>query len=1040
MKYLFFTFTLLAFNSTMKIKAQEQKIPNIISGTVTAVESNKPIPNAIIKVVGSKDKTETDKFGNYIIAPNNGQKLLITATHFKPITVPIGSEPIINVNLVESIDTTVDSNHKRLSSVLITALGSGNGDKQAGYSYSNLEGRELSEIPSGNLANNLSGKVAGVEITTASSGAGGSTKVTIRGNKSLAGNNQPLYVIDGVPMDNTNLAGNVNSATSQYNRSDYGSGISDINPDDIESMEVLKGPNAAALYGSRAANGVILITTKRASAGQKLGISYSTSITLDNALILPEYQNEYGQGTRGKIPSSREELLSATGSWGGKLDSTQQPYFDGTKKAYLAQPNNVKDFFKTGQTYVNTIALETSSEKTALRFSYSKFNNGGIIPSNKLQKDNFNIRANSSFINNKLLVDGKATYFIQRAYNRPMLGATSSNAINSLFLIPRNVDIHDLHDERYSDGRQKTWGSLIQNPYFTTNISTNNDSKNRFIGMASAKYLINDKLNALIRAGTDHIQQQITSISPIGSTNTTKGSINLSSPNLIENNFDALISYNNKISSKWSLSANIGASVMYRQYDALYANGNNFLIPNIESINTVQEKTSSRTFYEKQINSLYAYTQLGFLEYLFVNLSGRNDWSSALPKTNRSYFYPAINTSLVLSDMPEWKKLDLSWVNLAIIRLGWAQVGSDTDPYQVYYQYAVDTNPFLGVIGISDPLIRPNSNLKAEITSSFESGLETQFLDGLIYTDITFYRSDTKNQIVVLALPPSSGYNKEIANIGNVRNSGLEILLGGFPIKGSKFSWESSFNMAFNKNQLVSLINNYETYQLTKLDNIPLAIMATVGGGYGDIYGTDYKRNVNGQIIVDSQGYPLATDMKKLGNSQPVGQLGFNNTFRYNDFTLKFLIDARIGGKVFSYTDLSMTTEGVSIESLNGRENGIIVDGIDEAGNKNTTSVSAENYYNIVNQRITSRYLYDATNVRLRELTLSYKIPVSKIKNLNFVQSATVSLIARNLFFIYKTTKNIDPESNFSTGNAQGIAYFDLPSTRNFGLSLNVNF
>ncbi|MCO4291294.1 SusC/RagA family TonB-linked outer membrane protein [Solitalea sp. MAHUQ-68] len=1013
----------------MGISATAFSQQRTIKGTVTSADDKQPIPSVTVMIKGTSTATQTDLDGKYSIKAAEGATLVFSYIGYLSREIKLGSGDVVNVTL--SLDS------RQLGEVVVTALGISKEKKTLGYTATELKGDQVSTVKESNIANALSGKVAGVVVTPSSSGPGSASRIVIRGNRSLSQNSQPLYVVDGVPIDNSdngNVGVKPGDATQQYDRLDYGNGIGDINPDDIESMSVLKGPNAAALYGSRANNGVIIITTKKGRAGKGVGVTFTSSTTIEDPLVLPEYQNQYGQGALGKAPTDMTALLSTPGSWGAKLDGSQQLYYNGTQKAYSAQPNNVKDYFKTGQTYANTLALESGNENLTFRFSYSNFYSKGMLPNSDLLKNTFNLRGTAKF-GKRISVDAKITYFTQDADHRPYMGDNYDNPTLQLLQMPRNVANSDIQTYKNADGTLSSWGSTIQNPYWTQYANTNGDTRRRLTGMISGSYQFTDWFTAQVRFGSDYLNQTINQTFPYYHVLYTKGRVTERTPQTLESNFDALLMFKKNIASNITFNGSLGGNMLHQRFEDVGYIGDSFKVPDLETIGNTATQQVTYNFSEKRVNSVYASAEFGYNNYLFLSVTGRNDWSSSLPSNNRSYFYPSVSASWVFSEMFQ---LSPSTISFGKLRLSYAKVGSDVIPYQTLSLYSIDPRLYNGSPRSYVPQVKPNENLKPETTNSFEIGAELRFLNNRLYTDFSYYNTKSKDQIVSLPVPQSTGYTQQWANAGELTNKGVEVLVGGIPVKTKDFTWDASLNFAHNENTLNSLLPGFPTYLLGDLDQTPtVKIAATVGGGYGDIYGNTYLKDSQGRLVLDANGIPLSSSSPViLGNYQPKWTAGFTNTLTYKNLAFSFLIDARVGGQLYSYTDQYLTSLGVSLESLEGREGGVPVSGVNEAGNVVNTNVEASSYYNTRNARIAEQYIYSATNVRLREASLQYRVP---IKN-QFFRSFTVGLVGRNLFFISKKTKNIDPESSYSVSNSQGISFFNMPSSRSFGLNLNVSF
>jgi len=996
-----------------------------ITGKVTSAADGSAVPGVSVLVKGTTNGTATDSDGRFSIQANPNDVLVISFIGFATQEIAVQGRTSLEVALAEDV--------KELSEVVVTALGISREKKTLGYAAQDLKSDEINLVNTGNVVNNLAGKIAGVNITQGSTGPGGSTRVVIRGNKVLSGNNQPLYVVDGVPLDNSS-AGSIGSQNSQYNVTDYGSGAADINPDDIESLTVLKGPNAAALYGSRATNGVILITTKKGKAGKGWGVTLNSTATFERPMILPKFQNQYGQGTQGNAPGSLADLVAQPNSWGAKLDGSSKIGYMGEQRPYSAQPDNVKDFFETGRTFTNSVGITGGSGPATFYLSYTNYDTKGILPNNSLQKNTFNFRGTAE-IGSRLSLDAKVTYFLQEAKNRPEQGESDlGNVTSMVYNMPRNISIADAaaYYEK-PNGAPLSWATPSYQPYWIANKSANNDTKHRVLGFIKATYKITDWLSVMARAGSDFTSQKIFNLRPYYHPIADRGQFSRRAPEFTETNLDGLIMINKKINETFTVNANIGANLRYNRYENFGIDASQLLYPQAISIESAKTKSPYYDFSEKKVNSVYASAQLGYNNYLFLDLTARNDWSSTLPASNRSYFYPSASLSWVATDMLEINSNTLSFLKL---RTSWAQVGNDTDPYRTGFVYELSTFPYLTTTFLSVPRDVPNANLVPEITTSSEVGTEIRLLNNRIYIDATYYNIVTKDQVVALRTAESSGYSSFFKNVGQVSNKGFELLLGGTPVKTDDFTWDVSLNLAHNKNKLDKLVDGLETYQLGSINNGGISVLATAGGGFGDIYGYDYLRK-DGKLVVNDQGLPRAeTNAKILGNYQPKATLGLTNAVRYQQFTFRVLIDGRVGGEIYSFTDRGMWSAGVSSETLAGRDEGVTVVGVKEDGQDVSTVVTAENYYRSIAGTISTPFIKDATNFRLREFSMSYAIPV-KALNLPF-KSASFGIVGRNLFFLYKKVNSFDPEVSYSTGNAQGVAYYNLPSSRSIGFNLNI--
>ncbi len=1015
-----------------------------ISGTVKDKATGEALIGASVIDNQTGNGTITDLDGNFSIKVNSpSTSLKISFVGYDDFVLVLNGQK--NVDILLSAGMQLDE-------VVVTALGISRKKKAIGYAMTELKSDDINDAKETNVINQLAGRVAGINITKSSAGPGSGSRVIIRGNNSLSGNNQPLYVVDGVPVDNSGFGSANGAGTANYKRTDYGTGISDINPDDIASVSVLKGPNAAALYGSRAANGVILITTKKGARGKGLGVTYSTYYTMETPMILPKYQNEYGMGSLGQIDDDLETYKTHSGSWGPKMDGSERLYWTGDKKAYSAAPDNVKNFFRTGSNFINTLAFNGGNDFGTFRFSYTNTKANSILENSGLQRHNFNLRAGAN-LTDKLSLDAKVTYFIQNSKNRPDQGTEGIMAY--LYGVPRNVSIDDLKDYQNDDYSSRSYNSLGSNPYWLLYNDRNDDRRNRMQGFTKLTYKFSEHFSIMGRIGLDNIDQNIETVNAYGHWYYPTGGINFRDYKTAESNMDFLAMYNTKLSSDLNFDFNFGGNMMRRTFSSQGISASDFRIPTKATV-TSTNPDKRYPFYnpqgEKRINSLYVSSQFGYKNFAYLDLTGRNDWSSTLPESNRSYFYPSASLSFLLSEL-----INVNAINYSKLRFSYAKVGSDTDPYKLTNSFFLDSEGYLGTTTLSTSSTRLNPNLKPEQTKSFEIGYETKMFDSRFYMDLTYYSIKTNDLITTVPVPPASGYSRELTNVGEMTNKGIEAVIGFVPVKTNDLTWDVSFNFAKNDNRLVKLIEGVDNFIFTTTNSGNLVVQATVDGTeidgekveghFGDIYGTELMRNDAGQLVVDATGHPQKTGKKVyLGNYQPDWTGGMFNVINYKNLAFKFLIDARIGGQLYSGTDARLDASGVSKRTLAGREDGIVVDGVVNTGTadepvweKNTVNIPIEEYFGSISGAA-SEYIYDQTNIRLREVSLTYKMPSSFFSKIG-IKDVSIGLVGRNLMFFKNSLENFDPESTYSTSNfAQGVLFYNLPSTKSLGVNLRVKF
>ena len=1042
-----FVFVFAAMLSLQGVMAQT------ITGTVSD-QGGVPLPGVNVVEKGTTNGTSTDFDGKYTITVSGNDAVLeFSSLGMRTLEAAINGRTTIDIRMEEDA--------QELGEVVVTALGISREKKSLGYAVTEVQGDDVSLVKEPNVVNSLAGKVAGVVVSRTTSGPGGGTRVVIRGNNSISGNNQPLYVVDGVPIDNSAM--NAPTGAGEYSIPDLGTGISDINPDDIESLSVLKGPNAAALYGSRASNGVIIITTKRGALKKGLGVSFTSSATFEDPFVLPKYQNRYGRGTDGNFPTvnpgdplaTQVSAVAGTSSWGPRFDGSERLAYNGETRAYVAQPNNVEDFFETGASFVNTLSLSSGNENSSLRFSYTNSELQSILPNSTVDRDNFNLRAFSK-LSDKLSLDTRVTYFLQKANNRPTQG--TEGAMAYLWPLARNVHINDL--KRYQDLENPLDPSNLYkviaptssggNPYWMLYNDSNMDRRSRISGFAKLQYEFTDWLSAFVRVGTDAITQDSEAITRTGHHFYGRGRIIYDKNDRTETNYDFLLMFNKDLSSKFNLTANVGANGLRHSTVRSTVRGENFKIPgrpfldNTEEIFATRPDGTQEARIQKSVNSVYGSASLAYDDMIYLDLTGRNDWSSALAAENRSYFYSSASLSFLLNEAFDMG----SNINLFKLRGSVASVGNDTDPQQLVNLFRIAANGFLGNITVSREVNGKSTlfseSLQPEDVESSEFGLELRAFKNRFYADFSYYDIKSRALIFDVPLDPGSGFDNFRTNVGEITNKGFEVLLGGIPVQTQNFSWETSINLSKNENKLVRLIEGQDIFEFSSSNSGIVSTVARVGEGFGDIETTTWLRNDAGQLIVTAEGRPQATgERKKFGNYQPDAVGGFSNNFRYKNLSLNTLIDFRIGGEIYSGTDAGLDAAGVSERSLQYREGGVMVEGVIDNGDgtfsPNTTTISAQDYWGAVSG-IGSEYVYDQTNIRLREVSLTYNFPKKILEN-TFVTNASISAVGRNLLFIYKDVDNFDPESSYSTSNfSQGVLFYALPSTRSFGLSLNVNF
>ena len=1023
--------------------AQERQI----TGTVKNSD-NTPIANASYLIKGTKTGGLTDENGHFTISVKGPNAVLIfSAVNLKTKEVTVGKN--------SSLDITLEPAENRLAEVVVTALGIQKQKKSLGYSIQEVKGSTLVEARETNLVNDLSGKVSGLQVVRAGNGPGGSSQIILRGNNSLTGLSQPLIVVDGIPMDNSTGRVGIGASNGFYNTSlDMGNGLSDINPDDIASISVLKGPAAAALYGSLGGNGVILITTKTGKKQPGLGITLSSSVGFESIFTNPDMQNSFAQGSNGKYDSV------STISWGPKING--QTVTDWSGKPVKLQPyDNVANFFRNGVISNQNISFQQQLNSTSIYASYNRFDVKSMIPGQKLSRNNLTARAVTKFGNNEnWTLDTKVQFINATADNRSIEGQDYSifGTINNL---PRTLDIRNFENPLDASGKMFWWqkGSGA-NPYWTAKYNLNSDTRNRFIMYASVKHNFTKWLMGQASAGADMYTTNTEAKLYAGSPGSTTGNYSLGRQTYQQTNYSGLLTAKkDNLLGKLGGSVMVGGNLMKWQQSELNGSAGTLKVPNLFSVNnSVGNPGVSQAFSQKKINSLYGSVELNYDGYLFLSSTFRNDWSSALSPRNNSYFYPSVSLSYVFTDMINQMGGTLpSWFSFGKLRASYAAAGSDLDPYELYNTYYISTDPNGNTTaGRNGTLF--NDSVRSQLIKSYEAGAELRFFQNRIGLDVSVYKSNATNQLITLPMDPLSGYSGRIINAGNVQNKGIEVTADARILNNPKsLNWTLGVNFSHNKTTVPSIYPNVNKYQLPGggFDNIQ--ILAVAGQPYGEIYGTKLMRVTDAkdanysQLILTTNGLPQSTtDISRLGNQQATALLGFTNSFSYKGFGLSIQLDARFGGKIFSQTLDNMERNGTAAITVNnGSRDSMTVKGVllDPSTNQyvsNTHRISTQQYWGAIagsgNTGITETNLYDASNVRIRNIQLSYNFP-NKMLNSTFIQKAIVSVSCNNVWLISSHMHGLDPESVFATGTPSvGFENASPPTSRIFYVNLSLGF
>ena len=947
-----------------------------------------------------------------------------------------------------------------LSEVVVTALGIKRDRKALGYGVSEVKGEELTKAKETNVINSLSGKVAGLVVQNTAGGASGSTRVLLRGNTEISGNNQPLYVIDGVPLDNTNFG-----SAGEAGGYDLGDGISAINPDDIENMTVLKGPAASALYGSRASHGVILITTKKAEK-DRISVEYNGSFTIDTQLAKwDDIQEVYGMGYGGKLPTS--STSGTNSSWGPKADAFIYKYFDGVEREFKMYPNNADGFFRTGFTTQNTAILSVNSGKTGIRFSLTDMRNKDILPNTNMSRDNFNLRVTSAA--GPVDLDFTANYTREDVKNRPALGDSQSNVGKNLMTLAGTYNQEWLQTYQDAEGNYSNWNGNDQynkNPYWDLYKNNNTTKKDVFRFTAKAIWNITDHLKLQGTVGTDINNMTFEDYIAKTTPGTPAGKLTNKIFNNRTLNAELLALYNNSFGD-FDINATLGGNIFKVNNKTTTATGVDQQMNDVINIMNYQEQNVREDMYQKQINSIFGSASVGYKHTYYLEATVRGDKSSTLPTNNNVYVYPSFSGSVVFSEFIQNKKL----INYGKFRASWAQVGSDTDPYQLALNYTTGKYSYPGyTIGMINNSTQPNKDLKPTRTNSFELGLEMKFFNNRLSLDMTYYNQLSKDQIIGLASTTTSGYSYRLINAGEIENKGIEIALNGRVFQYKDFAWDAGINYSKNINKVKSLVEGMDYFELANASWCGVSVGAKVGEDYGAIRGKDFKRAPDGQVIINAKtGLPeVDEEIKTIGNSSWDWTGGFYSTFTYKNFRLSAGFDVKIGADLYSMSMNSAYKTGKAIQTLAGRDEwyaseeareaagmsdaewraaglckGFIAPGVIDNGDgtyrQNDIPVNPETYWKAIANDVQSAFVYDNSYIKCREITFGYTFPEKILSKLKYVKSLSISFVARNPFIVWKKIPNIDPDSGYNTSGL-GLEYGSLPSRRSYGFNVNVKF
>ncbi|MFC2125424.1 SusC/RagA family TonB-linked outer membrane protein [Bacteroidota bacterium] len=1040
---------LMIFTCLPSLWAQDR----LVSGKVTADEDGSALPGVNVMIMGTTEGVITDMDGNYKVSVPDGATLGFSYIGFAGQEIAVGNRSVIDVSMLT--DAT------ELQEVVVTALGITRDKMALSSSVTEVEGDQFTEARELNIANALAGHVAGVNVSNMGTGPAGSTRVIIRGNASISGGNQPLYVIDGIPMDNSDQG-----QAGMWGGNDWGDGTSSINPDDIESISVLKGANAAALYGSRASNGVILITTKKGGKKKGLGVEFNSNYVFETVYDQTEYQTEYGHGGNGEPPENASSVgLSA---WGGPLDgsiplawgrdSVMRPYVNTFEEEGQngITGNNFKKFYEPGTTFTNSLAVSGGDAKQNFRASLSYLDNNSPMQNAGFDRLNASLNANGQY--GKFTLGAKILYSNEKAKNRPRVSDSPGNPHQAIFNMPSSMDITDYQGDpdkpgatytkpdgsrvvitgsNHEDGEElNVFGTWLQNPYWAAYQYVGTTDRDRVIGSFLGRYDITDWLFVHLRAGTDWNMHRRESLEPYGTAYRRGGGGNTRNRTTRETNMEWLLGVN-KTFGEIGLNAFVGGNWMRRKYEEIGISYSDFNIPFYHSPSNGNSQSFFYGFNEKGINSLFGSVELNYGGFIYLTATAREDWFSTLNPETNNILYPSVGVSYVFSDMFTMP----SFVTAAKVRGSWAQVGGDTDPYATLLTYGLE-----GAGHLSRPLGRisqssiPNANLKPLTSSEYEFGFDVRFFENRLGLDFTYYRQLTTDDILSATISVGSGFTGTTVNIGEMENKGIEFLLTATPVRGD-LTWDVSFNIANNISEVLALGSGIEKLGGTEPRTRQAYIYHVVGKPYSSIWGYTHN-SIGGEKMYRDNSEPIFTDtISLIGQGVHPVTGGINNSFTYKNFVLSFLIDFKLGGDIYSGTNTRLTQWGFHEMTLEGRDGTKQISGVTAEGAPLSMTIATDQIDNYWNQyaNCSENMMYDASFWKFRQVTLGYNFPASILDKTPF-SYLNLSFVGRNLWVISKHLDNIDPEMMYNSNNYQGLDYFAMPQTRSYGFNLRVRF
>jgi TonB-linked SusC/RagA family outer membrane protein len=1018
-----------------------------VEGTVLAQGDETPLPGVNVIEVGTQTGTTTDANGEFQLAVSGPDaELEFSFVGFQAKTVPVEGQSELTVRLIQATE--------ELNEVVVTALGVERQRRGLGYSVESVEAEDVVQGTEGSVTELLQSRIAGVDINSVGGGAGSASRITIRGASGL-GSNRPLFVIDGIPIDNQYFGG-----SSQWGGTENGSALNDLNPEDIESVNVLKGGAAAALYGSRARNGVIEIETKSGRGGD-LRVQYTNNTTFQQTLdYFDDYQTSYGHGTQGSIPTTQDEAQAANfSSWGALLEEVNQDVIqpDGQERPY-ANRNDRLGFYQGSLNTKNSLSVSGGTEDISNYFSATYLTEGNRMPNNEgMRRVSVNLRSELTL--DRFSADVKANYVNQKVQDRMRLHDFPGNPNWPVSFFPQTFDLNDMKPgfDRETRVETRTWipSQWVQNPWFAVNRFDQDDTRNRFIGHIDLDFELASGVTLGARSGLDWGLLNSESVTPYGTGWKPGGSVGVHDNRTIESTTDVTLEVTQSLPFNLTVDGYLGASLRYRHAKTVGGSGSNFRIPGFAVLNNMSSQSGSYGISEKQVRSGYGSLDLSYNDYLYLQVTGRNDWSSTLPQDNNSFFYPSVSAGFVFSDA--FSSAMPSWLDFGKVRAAWSEVGSDTSPYQLNITYSFADFAQLGrQMGSVASGEIPLSDLKPTTTTEIELGAEFRFIDERLTFDFTWYDRQTTDQILSADVPQSTGYGSRVINAGELSNTGIEALVTVVPLQTDDMRWSWRVNFDRNVNTVDALRPGLPQVQLGQSRVLTGRSVARVGEAMGSIFGTSYVRDEDGNIVHDEEGMPLVGEEKVLGKGTPDWSSGIGTTFSYGNFSATAQFDVRWGGQVFSATNAWATSTGLHEQTLEGRaqcdeatsspgdrypaDGCWTPDGVYEDGSPVDQQVRPQDYWSHVYGEIAEEFVYDRNIVKLRELRLGYQLPSSLLSAIGGVRSARISVTGRNLFYLYDPVPNVDPLVERNASNDQGLEGALTPTTRNYGFSVDLTF